>query len=400
MHLDDEALRAYLDRQLDDAERAADHLNACARCRSRLDALQARAARVSGHLTALDPGPADAPRPARIALAQLTARRTRASGKEKFEMLKALSFRRARPLWIGLCALVLFAAAFSFPSVRAFAGDLLARFRVQKVTVVQVDNTRLSDLMGNSALGKQIGQLVSDSIKVTKEPGKPVVAANAADASKLTGFNVRLPSHRTDLSQITVQGGAAFEFVVNRSRAQTLLNQAGASNIKLPASLDGVTVKVDIPSGVSVGYGDCPNLPDESDMNLQGKPNAKGSPARRYNNCVMLVEIPSPTVDTPPDLDVKQLAELGLQFSGMPPDQAHAFSQKVDWTSTLVIPIPRNGATYKELNVDGVTGYLIQRPADDVPQYVIVWVKSGIVYAVGGVGSNTAIALDIANSLP
>ncbi len=389
MHLNAETLRAFLDHQLDDMPSAAEHLNGCAECRARLDALRTRASRLNIRFAALNPSPAEAPRDAQILYAQLTARQSAASGKEKNKMLKSVFAQRFRPVWIGLCAVLVLGVAFSFPPVRAWAGDLLAQFRVQKITVVPVDNSRLTDLAGNSALARQVSQLLSDSVKVTKEPSKPQVVASAADASKLVSFGVRIPGSRKDAPQIVVEGGSAFEFIANRARAQQLLNQAGASNLQLPASLDGARIQVSIPTGVSLGYGTCPK-PDETEQ---------GSLARRFANCIMLVEVPSPTIDTPPDLDVRQLAELGLEFTGMPADQARAFSQKVDWTSTLVIPIPRNAASYKEIQVDGAAGYLIQRPADDVPQYVIVWVKNGIIYAVGGLGNDTTDAMAMANSL-
>jgi hypothetical protein len=96
---------------------------------------------------------------------------------------------------------------------------------------------------------------------------------------------------------------------------------------------------------------------------------------------------------------VRQLAEIGLQFTGMTPEEAHEFSQTVDWTSTLVVPIPRNGASYRQVSVDGVTGNLIQRPTDDDPQYLLMWVKGDIIYAIGGLGSDTSAALDMANSM-
>ncbi len=126
---------------------------------------------------------------------------------------------------------------------------------------------------------------------------------------------------------------------------------------------------------------------------------AQGSNSRRFANCVMFMQIPSPTVDTPPNVDLRQLAELGLEFTGMTADQAHSFSATVDWTTTLVVPIPRNGAVYQRVTVDGVQGYLIQRPMDDAPQYALIWVKNGIVYAIGGLGNDTATALNMANSL-
>jgi len=46
-----------------------------------------------------------------------------------------------------------------------------------------------------------------------------------------------------------------------------------------------------------------------------------------------------------------------------------------------------------------VIGYLIQRPADDAPQYAVIWVKDGILYAIGGLGSNSSAALEMANSM-
>jgi hypothetical protein len=310
-------------------------------------------------------------------------------------MLKSIFSTRTRPLWVGLSAVVIVSVALSFAPVRAWAGSLLGLLRVQQIVVLPVDTTRLDELGGSSTLGKQLSQLLSDSTTVTKEPGDPRSVDNAAQASELAGFTVRLPASRSDAPQLSVQGEAAFEFVVNRERAQTLLKEAGLDDVQLPASLDGATVKVDIPAGVTAAYGDCPKL-DERDGERQG------SPGRRMINCIILSEIPSPSVTTPPEMDeeqVRQLAEIGLQFSGMSPEEAHKFSQTVDWTSTLVVPIPRNGASYRQVSVDGVTGNLIQRPTDDAPQYLLMWVKDGIIYAIGGLGSDTSAALAMANSL-
>jgi hypothetical protein len=263
---------------------------------------------------------------------------------------------------------------------------------VQKIVVLPIDTTRLGELGNDQTISKQISSLLSDSVTVTKKADKPQTVADAAQASQAAGFAVRLPTVRKDTPQITVQGGTAFQVVVDRARAQSLLDESGLTDLKLPASLDGATIKVDIPAGVTAGYGDCPKLDEETGT-------AKGSPGRRMANCILLAEIPSPSVNAPSDLDVEQLAEIGLQFTGMTPAQAHDFSQTVDWTSTLVIPIPRNGSTYKQVAVDGVTGYLIQRPADDAPQYALVWLKNGIIYAIGGEGSDTASALAMGNAL-
>ena len=44
-------------------------------------------------------------------------------------------------------------------------------------------------------------------------------------------------------------------------------------------------------------------------------------------------------------------------------------------------------------------GSLIQRPLDNTPEYSLIWVKDGIVYAIGGLGNNVDAALAMANSL-
>jgi hypothetical protein len=388
-HLTAETLRTYLDHELAEAERAwaQSHLAACAGCRAELSALEARAAKVGARLASLAPGPAEKPRPAHAALAVFKR-------KEKPTMLQSLFSRRMRPVWAGLTVVALVAISFSFAPVRAWAGSFLGLFRVQQVTVLPVDTTRLKELTGHSPLSAEISRLLSDSVTITKQPGDPKVVASAAEASQVSGFSVRLPAAAASTPELTVQGGMAFQFVVDRARVQVLIDEGGYENLQLPASLDGATVKVDVPSAVSAAYGNCPKPESEA-----VDPDTGGSRGRVYADCVILVQIPSPTVSTPPDVDVAQLAELGLQFTGMTAQEAHDFSQTVDWTSTLVIPIPRNGSTYKQVPVDGVTGYLIERPADDAPEYALVWVKDGIVYGIGGLGANSAQALAMANSM-
>src|SRR5207248_9214021 len=97
-----------------------------------------------------------------------------------------------RPVWAGLTAVAVLAMAFSLAPVQAWASNLLGLFRVQQVQVLPIDTTQLSALSNDSSLVKQISQLFSDSVTVTRQPGQPVVVANAAEASQAAGFNVRL----------------------------------------------------------------------------------------------------------------------------------------------------------------------------------------------------------------
>jgi hypothetical protein len=386
-HLSDGNLRAALDGELTGP--GLQHLDTCAVCQKRREQIRLQIRRAAERLSFLASPSQESALDARIALTRYTYRN--AIRKEN-SMLKRLF---ASPvLRIGLALVLILVVALSIPATRALADQFLNLFRVQQVVVIPVDYTGLQQLTGNSTLGKQISQLVTGSLTDEQKPGAPLTAADANQASQAAGFNVRLPQGMTP-SRISVENSAAFSFKVDRAKAQAVLNEAGRADLVLPASIDGADVSVKIPANVSASYGTCPE-PGSLDSGI----NTNGSAGRQYPDCVILVELPSPTVSAPADLNIAQLAQIGLEFTGMTHDQAVAFTQTVDWTSSLVVPIPKNAATYQQVAVDGVTGTLIQRPADDAPQYVLLWVKSGIISAIGSLGTNSQQALQMANSLP
>jgi len=396
MHLNDATLHALLDNELDSSQKAQAeaHLEECGTCRARQNVMGARAGKVAAALASAAPPGAQAGSSPAAAYARL---RPRLSDHPRTWPASWIHpQRRWGAAWGGAAIVVVLAAALSLPSVQVWAGEFLGLFRVQHVTVLPIDITRLSDLSDNSPLATQLSQLMSSSVTFTRQAGEPEAAENAAQASQMAGFDVRLPTNRTDAPGLIVQSGEAFEIRIDHDRAQSLIEAAGLTDLQLPASIDGATISIDVPTGVTAGYGECPALEEA----LSEEVDSQGSPGRQYINCILLAEMPSPTVSTPPDLDIEQLAEIGLQFTGMSAEQAKQYSQTVDWTSTLVIPVPRNGASYEQVAVDGETGYLIQRPTDDSPQFALVWVKDGIIYAIGGLGNHAQEALEMANSLP
>ncbi len=381
-HLNDGQLRAALDGELNAGELR--HLESCAACRTRKDALQLQVKQTARKLSFLSSGNEQV-LPERTALHRFQQKQIQ---KER-PMLKKIF---ASPvLQAGAVVVLILAVVLSVPSTRAFAGQLLDLFRVQQVTVLPIDASGLQQLTGNNALGKQISQLISSSTKELQKPGAPVAVTSAADASQKAGFTVRLPQGMTP-SRVTVLGNSAYNFTIDRTKAQALLNEAGRSDLVLPQSIDGAVISVTVPASVRADYGSCPD-PAAADLTRNG------SMSRQYPDCVIMAQIPSPTVSAPANVNVAQLAQIGLEFTGMSSDQAAAFAQSVDWTSTLVVPIPKNAATYQQVQVDGVTGTLIQRPADDAPQYVLLWVKNGIVYTIGSLGTNSQQAIQMADSL-
>lgn len=384
-HLTDGELRAALDEELDAG--GLQHLDGCSDCQARQRHLQAESRNVAHRLSFLARTDEQVPNPQKAwnRFSQRILIKKETSMFKKWFAFPVVRF--------GTAALLILALVLAFPGTRALAGELLNLFRVQQVTVVPIDFTGLEQLTGDGVLGNQFTDLISNSMNITQEPGEPAEAADAAQASQLAGFNVRLPQSLTP-SQIYVTDNAAFSMTVDRAKAQALLDEAGRGDLVLPESVDGADISVTIPSSVSAAYGTCP------------KPQTDGSESedegRYYPDCVILAQIPSPSVSAPADLDINQLAQIGLEFTGMSAEEAAAFTSTVDWTSTLVVPIPSSAATYEQITVDGVTGTLIQRPSreGEPTTFALLWVKDGIIYAISGRGANSGQAIEMANSLP
>jgi hypothetical protein len=386
-HLTEGELRASLDGELDDS--LLRHLDACAECQARLRPMKQAQLRTANRLSFLAAGMEPVPS-ARSAWSRFTDQYLKQ--KETSMLKKLFTFPVLR---YGAIAVLAFALLMAFPTTRALAGELLNLFRVQQVAVLPIDSTGLENMTGNEALASQMSELISDSTVLTDEPGEPVVAANATEAESAAGFNVRLPADLTP-SNIYVTDSSAFTLTVDRAKAQAFIEAAGRTDLALPESVDGAEIKVSIPATVNTTFGACPEPRTE-------KPEMQDMEGPRQNDnypdCVVFTQMPSPLVSAPADLDMAQLAQIGLEFSGMSRAEAAAFTATVDWTSTLVVPIPSRAASYEDVSVDGVTGKLIQRTSDYAPEYALIWVKGGIVYAISGSGTDTAPAFAIVDAL-
>ena len=391
-HLNDGQLRAALDGELDSD--GLTHLETCLQCQTRRKAVQLQVEQISGKLDFLSSATKSPDIPAAAAWHRFNQQKLTQKETSMFRKLFSTPIVR-----YGIPALLVLALVFAFPATRALAGELLNLFRVQRVTVVPVDFTGMEQLDG--AVGNNISQLISDSVTIKNEPGDPVNVANTDEASQLAGFNVRAPQDITP-SRISVMNGASFTFTINRAKAQALLDEAGRGDLVLPEEADGADVSVNIPSSVSIAFGTCPEPSNEGEVEreMERESETSGSPGRVYKDCIIFAQIPSPEVSAPASLDIAKLAQIGLEFTGMTSEEAVQFTSTVDWTSTLVVPIPKNAASYQQVTVDGVTGTLIERPSDDAPQFALFWVKDGIIYTLGGLGNNAQKALEIASSLP
>jgi hypothetical protein len=389
MHLSEGEIRAYQDQELrpDRYPQVKAHLVACAECQQRADRMLSRSQQAGAALSSLDAGEAKI-MPASTARQRLNLRLAQSTTKE-YSMKNNPSLRRYRPVWIGLAIVVVLAVSLNFAPVRAIANDFLGLFRVQQITVVQVDPASLAAGLDNPAIEADVESLFGETVEMTMD-GESQPAADAAQASSLAGFPVRLPSQLPSAPTLLVEPGGNAQMTIDLPRLQALLSALGQDDVQLSESLDGAVVSVAIPSAVSAQYGSCASPAEDPAYD----PDRPWVP-----QCVQLMQVPSPQVSAPPELDVRQLGEAYLRVMGMNPRQAARFAQDIDWTTTLVVPIPSSGVDYQQVEVDGVQGTLIlEKYGQGNGAYVLIWVRDGIVYALSGPG-NAITAVQIANSL-
>lgn len=386
----DNTLRAYLDQELNPLElsEVKNHLAVCSACQNRSDVLFATAQRVSAQFASLDASPFGAEPNAQIALARFKANLH--LSEQPLPFFSRIFSGRSRLAWAASLAAAILVVSLLFPATRSFAQRLLATLRIQKVQTVSLDFNSM-DNAGNRNLLQALQQMISEKVVVTTNE-KELSPSSRDAASQLAGFSVRLISSRTDSPNFRVSGAHAFQMTVDRARLQDILDQAGRPDLILPATLDGSVVSVHIPRGAEVRYGNCKAGPQpQASAPLQTSP----APAEP---CLALIQVPSPVVNYPSDLNLQQLAETGLQLAGMTPVQARQFCQTVDWKSTLVLPIPPMVRSYETVNINGLQGTLLHFPGRDHPSFALIWVDGGIIYNLIGWGDSTS-AVQLASSL-
>jgi hypothetical protein len=388
MHLDDGQLRAWLDNeQVHDSPAAIQsHLDACPDCQSRLDALRTRANWIGVNLQILDEDPAAATTSVTHALLRYYDRK-HAQQKEVPSMFNRLFRHSYRPAWALILTVLLIAGLLVIPPVRAAAIDFLGLFRVRQIEVVQFNPANLPPQLQSGTLSLE--RLISDQVQFELD-GDPREVDSLTDASRLAGFPVRDLSAGQGQQLITFQPAGRMSLKVDLGLANLVLSELGRSDLQLPHDLDGAEISVAISGIVVTGLGDC-------SMSIQDPDIPRQSTTQR--ECVSLVQMKSPVVSAPPGLDVDQVGQVMLQLLGMSPEDAAEFAARVDWASTLILPVPTD-VEYSDVTVDGVSGTLLSEGTrrGAYRTHTLIWVKGDILHMLTGQGSAQTL-IELANSL-
>ncbi len=323
---------------------------------------------VMEQLSVLEPTAADAPRPARQAYARLQTQLHPKQAPERPSWLAQLGqwlFGPQRRLATAVSlTLTLLVITFSFPAVRAAASDLLSLFRVQKFAAISVSPEQLAILQQVAEQGVMPGELIID-----QEPGALTPADSVAEAASLTGLTAvsTLPS-LGDPTEIFISSGGSGQFIIDEANARSLLETANLNPALLPTGIDGARITVATFSGVE----------------------------QRWADGTTLLQTDSPIVQYPDALDPSLLGEALLQLLGLNPLEASRLAQQIDWTSTLLLPIPSNLATFQEMQVNGVSG--IGLSSIDGTANGLVWQKDGRLYVLAGAQPAAELA-ELANGM-
>jgi hypothetical protein len=393
-HAEKGMLQAYLDGQLDPGQVSAieQHLKSCAECQREHATIRDHAALVRDSLDRLP----------ELHEADNSATAWAALQKKREDWMDREQNRWSRGQKLSLVGAGLSVAAvvlvLTVAPVRAWAESLLAIFRVERFTVLEIDpaNFKGKGLENNQLLNQAIGRVLSDEVTVIQKPQKPTFMADAATASKAAGFPVQLLPNQTP-SSLLLESGAGLQMKLNRDRIQSILDEAGRSDLLIPQSVDGATIGVRVPAGVMAFYGNCGDV--ASRMVNQARAGQDKSGQEGDATCFSLVEIPSPVVSVPKEVDPAQIAQVALQFLGMNANDAASFTQTVDWTSTLVLPVIRGRSKYEQVHVNGNEAALL-RPAtqQNSGHFLLMWVDNGMVFGLDGTGDDTT-AVNLASQL-
>ncbi len=288
--------------------------------------------------------------------------------------------RRRRPrlqlrgvLW-GAGTLAALVLLFSFPAVRASAQSFLSLFRVVNFVAVPVDSSRLDALQAQQL---DVGGLIGDHVQVLNDPGPPVPAASPETASALAGYAVHLPGWLPDGStivEVEVAGARAARVTADPERLREVMDALGITDLAVPGGLEGATATIRVPPIVMVRF-------------------------EHGTRHTRLFQTLTPEIDVPPGVNLAALGEIGLRILGLSPAGAHQMALDIDWTSTLVVPVPPTASSFLPVDVAGERGIAIEfQPPNESRTNMILWSHDGRVYGLVSI-QNMSEVLKMASSV-
>jgi len=273
-----------------------------------------------------------------------------------------------RPVLIGFAVLALLVGSYSLPTTRALARQMLSVFRVRKFAVIQIqpDEAQLEQVvnkLGDAFFTREPEVIVDEA---------PVEVGTIEEAEQIAGFPVRVPSYwpQGEMKSIEVKGRSEFVVPFKREGLRLLFELAEMDPALIPGDWEEASASILVPAGVYMA--------DER---------------------AAVIQVLSPEVEYPAGIDPQLVGQAVMRVLGVSPDDAERLARTIDWTSTLVLPLPKDMADITEITIAGEPAVLItprERDMDNVA--ALVFEKDGIVYVVRGNYANETM-VQMAESL-
>jgi hypothetical protein len=292
---------------------------------------------------------------------------------------------RLTPALAWTTAFVVAGLAFTLPPVQATARAFLDLFRVKRFAAIPVDPDRFARLQQGDL---DLKSLVSQQVETIEEGRKPEPVDSPETAGAEAGIVVRKPSvlpRGAEFADVAVGHPGSFRVTLDVSKVETLAHARGVEDATLPPEWDGAAVEVEAPPVVVMRY-------------------------RRGKDDFALLQSRNPEVSLPPGVDLGRLGTLGLRMAGMSREEARLFARSIDWRSTVLVPIPIEGGTFREVEVRGRKGLLVtsrhapkSTAAGEVRSAsrwhsVLLWAEDDEVFALHGPGQGVEV-LEMARSI-
>jgi hypothetical protein len=192
---------------------------------------------------------------------------------------------------------------------------------------------------------------------------------NAEAAGTAAGIGVRMPAWLPAgmaPERFYVTGDSAMRVTLNAQMLNGVLDAVGIEDLRVPPEADGQAVTMNVPPVVGVTFRDV------------------------RSQTVMLLQARQPQASFPAGADLTTLAEIGLRVLGLERGEAHRFAQNVDWRTTLLVPEPTNIASFKQVNIHGSPGLMIETRRTDSTDHdhrapaQVMWSSGGSVFVLVG----------------
>jgi hypothetical protein len=269
----------------------------------------------------------------------------------------------ASPLVRAAAVVAVVGALMMVPDVRASARAFLGLFRVVNFVAVPVDEARAGAVSAAIAsTGLDIPRLIGSQVQVLADGGPPTAVGSVELAASMAGMTVQQPTWQpnlTTLAGVQVMGERAVQVIANTAQMQSVLDALGIDDIEIPPAVNGQSAVVRVPPVVELWY--------QQELN-------DGRLGRRAS----LLQVRTPTVALPDGIELATFGEIGLRILGLEAGQARQLARRIDWHSTLLVPVPPRANSVRHVEIRGGQGLGIM--FDELN--ILVWSQGDRVFAM------------------